>query len=229
MNIIAKTALAAALLFGTGAGAVAFAESPLQGMSRHSPGGPAYVASRISEAFDVVSGMGADEADFYPLAVKGDLLVPLACFGAGAAQAECPDVAFQVPHAPSTVVETRTGNTSTLERLDDVRVSDVVVEEPKPGRIDAAFQVMAEMPQVAEFSLPMATKGDLPVSLACVVSSDSMQAGCTDTTYKGFVEPSFVVATSYGNTTTLTRTEAMTVADVFDTVFWDSGQSAVSE
>jgi hypothetical protein len=219
MNIIAKTALAAALLFGTGAGAVAFAESPLQGMSRHSPGGPAYVASRISEAFDVVAAMPPVEPVRVPMATKGDLLVPLACFGAGAAQAECPDVAFQVPHAPSTVVETRTGNTSTLERLDDVRVSDVVVEEPKPGRIDAAFQVMAEMPQVAE----------LPVSLACVVSSDSMQAGCTDTTYKGFVEPSFVVATSYGNTTTLTRTEAMTVADVFDTVFWDSGQSAVSE
>lgn len=119
MHKITKTALAAAVI------AIASIGSADDSAAQADD----YTVSRIQVAFDVVSGMGSDKADFYPLAVKGDLLVPLACFGTLATQTECPDVAFQVPHAPSTVVETRIGNTSILRRIDAVRVSRLIGEE----------------------------------------------------------------------------------------------------
>jgi hypothetical protein len=123
MHMITKTALAAALIATASIGSAE--DSAAQADD--------YAVSRIQVAFEVVSGIGSDEADSYPLVLKGDLLVPLACFGTRATQAKCPDVAFQVPPAPSIVVETRIGNTSILTRIDADPGTDVIDEELPAG------------------------------------------------------------------------------------------------
>jgi hypothetical protein len=63
------------------------------------------------------------------MATKGDLPVPLACFGAQADAQTCADVSFKVPHVPSIVIETRIGNTSILTRMDAAPGTDPIDEE----------------------------------------------------------------------------------------------------
>ena len=90
-------------------------------------------------------------------------------------------------------------------------------------RIDTAFDVVAEMPAVDPVSVPVATKGDLPVPLDCVRFPVDAQADCTDLAYRALTEPSVIVATSFGNTTTLLRVDAIAVADVVDRAFRRGG------
>lgn len=86
----------------------------------------AYAAARVDTAFDLVTAMPAVPAVMVPMAQKGDLPVPAGCFGVqGDAQAECMDVAYEVESAPSVVVETREGTTSTLLRMDPITLAGV--------------------------------------------------------------------------------------------------------
>ncbi len=80
-------------------------------------------------------------------------------------------------------------------------------------RIDAAFNVAANMPAVEPVSVPMAQKGDLPIPLGCLWMSPEDQSECMDVAYEVPSVPSIVVETRDGNTTTLLRMDAMTVAD----------------
>jgi len=91
------------------------------------------------------------------------------------------------------------------------------------ARIDGAFKAAAERPKVAAVRVPMATKGDLPAGLMCSGTADE----CT-VAYKALTEPSFVVASGFGNTTTLLRMDAIAVANMIDDVFPPSG-SVVSQ
>ena len=91
------------------------------------------------------------------------------------------------------------------------------------SRISAAFEVVAEMPPVEPVDVPMARKGDLLVPLGCIDVPNHTQVECKDTAYKVLTDPSLVVATSFGNTTTLMRMDAMAVADVIHKVFEPGG------
>jgi hypothetical protein len=97
------------------------------------------------------------------------------------------------------------------------------------ARIDAAFEVAAERPQVAEVSVPMASKGDLEIPFGCVGVQTDLQNECTNTAYSVLTEPSFVVANTFGNTTTLMRIDAMAVANVIGDVFGTVDEAAVSQ
>jgi hypothetical protein len=79
------------------------------------------------------------------------------------------------------------------------------------ARIAAAFGTVDEMPAVAPVSVPMAVKGDLPVPPGCVGSDE---AECMDVAYELDAEPSLVVETRFGATSTLTRLDPLTVAGV---------------
>jgi hypothetical protein len=81
-------------------------------------------------------------------------------------------------------------------------------------RIDAAFAVAATMPPVQPVRVPMATKGDLPVPLACFGIPADAQAECMDVVYEVPSEPSVVVETRHGATSTLTRMEVFTLAEL---------------
>ena len=60
------------------------------------------------------------------MAMKGDLPVPLGCADeTGDTQAECMDVAYEPSTMPSIVVETRTGTTSSLMRMDAMAIAGV--------------------------------------------------------------------------------------------------------
>jgi hypothetical protein len=112
----------AALIVATGVVTVELAPSSAQAgtMTR----AQAYAAARVDTAFDLVATMPATAAVMVPMAQKGDLPVPLGCTGVqGDAQAECMDVAYEVPSEPSVVVETREGTTSTLLRMDAMTVA----------------------------------------------------------------------------------------------------------
>lgn len=80
-------------------------------------------------------------------------------------------------------------------------------------RVDAAFNVVADLPQVP-FSLPVAMKGDLAVPAGCASASGDTQAECMDVAYEPDTHPSVVVETRVGSTSTLERMDAMTVAGV---------------
>lgn len=115
----------AALIVATGVATVEITRSPAQAETM------SYAASRIDAAFQVAATMPPVALVRVPMAVKGDLPVPLGCIGiAGDAQAECMDVAYEVPSEPSIVVETRSGNTSTLMRMDAMTIAGVPEEEP---------------------------------------------------------------------------------------------------
>jgi hypothetical protein len=127
-----KVFAAAALIFATGASALALPVSPAQAMSLHGPGTPAYATSRILAAFDVATempSMPSPEPVRFPMATKGDLPIPLVCFGEQADAQTCADVSFKVPPKPSTVVETRIGNTSIWTRTDAAPGTDGIDEE----------------------------------------------------------------------------------------------------
>jgi hypothetical protein len=74
----------------------------------------AYSAARVDTTFDLVAAMPVRAPFMLPMAQKGDLPVPPGCFGVSTdAQAECMDVAYEVPAEPSVVVETQEGTTTT--------------------------------------------------------------------------------------------------------------------
>ena len=79
------------------------------------------IHSSLETAFQVVAEVPAVPAVMVPMAVKGDLEVPMGCEGPG--EAECMDVAYEVQSEPSLVVETRSGTTSTLLRMDSITVA----------------------------------------------------------------------------------------------------------
>ena len=86
----------------------------------------AYAAARVDTAFDLVAALPAGKAVMVPMAQKGDLLVPAGCSTlSGDVQAECMDVAYELPSPPSVVVETRDGTTSTLLRMDPITLAGV--------------------------------------------------------------------------------------------------------
>ena len=86
----------------------------------------AYSAARVDTAFDLVAALPAGKAVMVPMAQKGDLLVPAGCSTlAGDAQAECMDVAYELPSPASIVVESREGTTSTLLRMDPITLAGV--------------------------------------------------------------------------------------------------------
>jgi hypothetical protein len=86
----------------------------------------AYSAARVDTAFDLVSAMPASAPFMVPMAQKGDLLVPPGCAGMTSdAQDECMDVAYEMDSAPSAVIESREGTTSTLLKLDPLTLAVV--------------------------------------------------------------------------------------------------------
>jgi hypothetical protein len=114
----------AALIVATGIAAVELTRSSAQADPMLVTGGAAgYAGARVDAAFEAVAEMPEAAAVMVPLAEKGDLPVPYGC--EGNAEAECMDVAYEVESAPSVVVETRIGNTSTLMRMDAMTVAGV--------------------------------------------------------------------------------------------------------
>ncbi len=81
-------------------------------------------------------------------------------------------------------------------------------------RVDAAFDVVAKMPAVAQIGVPMAMKGDLPVPLGCTTETGDAQDECMDVAYEPDSLPSVVIETRTGSTSTLMRMDALTVAGV---------------
>lgn len=111
-----KVFAVAALIVATGVAAVELTRNPAQADTLADR-----ATARIDGAFEVVAAMPPVPPVRVPLAQKGDLEVPLGCEGAG--EAECMDVAYEVPSQPSIVVETRAGSTSTLMRMDAMTVA----------------------------------------------------------------------------------------------------------
>ena len=112
----------AALIVATGVAAVELTRSSAQADPMLVLGGAAtYAASRIDTAFETVAAMPKLAEIRVPMAQKGDLEVPFGC--EGFAEAECMDVAYEMPSEPSLVVETRSGTTSTLMRMDAITVA----------------------------------------------------------------------------------------------------------
>jgi len=118
-----KVFVLAALIVATGVAAVEFSRSPAHAdpMLVLGGAGATYATSRVDTAFDAVAAMPAMAEIMVPMAQKGDLEIPLGC--EGFAEAECMDVAYEMASEPSLVVETRTGTTSTLMRLDAMTVA----------------------------------------------------------------------------------------------------------
>lgn len=77
------------------------------------------------------------------------------------------------------------------------------------ARVDTAFDLVAAIPQRPDFSLPMASKGDLLIPAGCVGIRGDAQAECMDVAYE---EPSIVVETRTAGTSTLMRMDSVTVA-----------------
>ncbi len=80
-------------------------------------------------------------------------------------------------------------------------------------RVDAAFDVVTEMPPVQSFAIPMAAKGDL-MPIGCSISSTSDAAAeCMDTAYEvPSDEPSVVVETRLSDSSILVRMMGYTMA-----------------
>jgi hypothetical protein len=81
------------------------------------------------------------------------------------------------------------------------------------SRVDAAFEVVAQMPEVPAVMVPMAEKGDLPVPQGC---EGVFEAECMDVAYEMESVPSVVIETRNGAMSTLMRVDGMTVAGVED-------------
>ena len=84
------------------------------------------------------------------------------------------------------------------------------------ARIDTAFDLVAASPETPAVKIPMAMKGDLPVPRGCLGVQGDAQAECMDAAYELPAEPSIVVETREGNTTTLMRVDAMALANLTD-------------
>jgi hypothetical protein len=88
----------------------------------------AYAAARIDTAFDLVAAIPSVRR-VIPMAMKGDLPIPLGCLGtSGDTQAECMDVAYEPPAEPSMVVGTTEGTTTQLMRMDAMTVAGATGE-----------------------------------------------------------------------------------------------------
>jgi len=111
-----KVFAVAALIVATGVATVELTRNPAQADPIADR-----ATARIEGAFAVVAAMPPVPAVRVPMAQKGDLEVPVGCKGEG--EAECMDVAYEVPSQPSIVVETRAGSTSTLMRMDSMTVA----------------------------------------------------------------------------------------------------------
>jgi hypothetical protein len=89
----------------------------------------AYAGARVDTAFDLVAALPAEPTVMIPMAMKGDLPIPRGCLGVSDdAQAECMDVAYEVPAEPSIVVETHEGTTTTLMRMDAMTLAGMATE-----------------------------------------------------------------------------------------------------
>ncbi len=87
-----------------------------------------YARWRVDAAFTLVAAMPVVDPVRVPVAMKGDLPVPLGCADvSGDAQDECMDVAYE-PDAGTVIVETRHGSTSTLMRMVPMTVAGVTSE-----------------------------------------------------------------------------------------------------
>jgi hypothetical protein len=108
-----------ALIVATGIGAVEATRSPAQADSLLVSGAD-YPAARIGEAFDVAAGVPAISM----AAAKGDML-PIGCSGPldPTFAAECLDSAYEVASEDDIVIETRSGNTSVLTRMERFTVA----------------------------------------------------------------------------------------------------------
>jgi len=107
-----------ALIAATGVAAVEMTRSPAQADPLLvSADGRA--ADRIDGAFQAAATMPAVAPITIPVAVKGDLQIPLGCVGEASpdAEAECMDVAYEVESGPYVVVEKRIENASILTRM----------------------------------------------------------------------------------------------------------------
>jgi hypothetical protein len=107
-----RKAFAVAAIVATGFAAIGLAQadtSPTEG----------YAGARVDAAFQVVAEMPSVEPISIPVAVKGDLQIPIECVGPFRpdVQAECMDVAYEVESGPYVVVEARTEDTSILTRM----------------------------------------------------------------------------------------------------------------
>jgi hypothetical protein len=114
----------AALIVATGVAAVELTRSPAQA----DPASGTSADARIAAAFELVAEMPPSPPLIVPMAVKGDLQVPFGCSILATDEAECMDVAYEVESEPSVVVETRSGSTSTLTRMDPLTVAGVTGE-----------------------------------------------------------------------------------------------------
>ncbi len=120
-----KAIAAAALIVAMGGATVELTRSPALAESNPVQANATYAVSRVVAAFDAAADAPPVTPIGFPVATKGDLPIPLGCFGDSPdAQAECMDVAYEVPSKPSIVVETRVGNTSTLMRMDAITVAE---------------------------------------------------------------------------------------------------------
>jgi hypothetical protein len=86
-------------------------------------------------------------------------------------------------------------------------------------QLNAAFDVVPELPSVERVRVLVAGKGDLPIPLDCVQLPSDEHAECLNLAYRALTEPSVVVATGFGNTTTLLRVDAIAVADFVENAF----------
>jgi len=125
-----KAFAVAALIVATGVATVELTRTPAQAESTLTQGSGTYAASRIDGAFKVAAAMPSVAPVRVPMAVKGDLPIPVGCLGLDTdAQAECMDVAYEMPSEPSIVVETRFGTTSTLMRMDAMTLAEFPSEQ----------------------------------------------------------------------------------------------------
>lgn len=120
----------AALIVATGVSAVELTRDTAHAGAIFPTDQASYTNWRVDAAFDAVAKMPPAAPFSLPLAMKGDLPVPLGCASAtGDVQAECMDVAYEPDTGPSLVVETRTGSTSTLLRMDAMAVAGLPAGE----------------------------------------------------------------------------------------------------
>ena len=96
-------------------------------------------------------------------------------------------------------------------QADPMLVSDGVYVT---ARVDTAFEVVAQMPEVAAVMVPMAEKGDLQVPQGC---EGAYEAECMDVAYEIESVPSVIIETRNGAMSTLMRVDGMTVAGIEET------------
>jgi len=108
-----RKAFAVAAIVATGFAAIGLAQADI---SQTTDG---YAGARVDAAFQVVAEMPPVEPISIPVAIKGDLQIPIECVGPFRTdvQAECMDVAYEVESGPYVVVEARTEDTSILTRM----------------------------------------------------------------------------------------------------------------